>query len=145
MDKLPIIFASGNNFSSLLIRAFTLSKWSHVGIIDGDYVIDTQLLTGCIKTPIEEWKRKYLVWEEASIACPRGLEKALAFTNEQIGTKYDWRGIIGFVVRMDEFERKDRYFCNELILHASGILTGDIYLTSPQTVYFFAKNLNLGE
>lgn len=34
---------------------------------------------------------------------PKILEVSIAksFKNEQIGTKYDWRGIIGFVVRMD--------------------------------------------
>lgn len=142
MDKLPIVFASDWYPASIAIKLFTMSRWSHVGIIDGDHVIETKLLTGCTRTPIGEWKKKHSKHHIAEIDCPRGLPDALEFARSQVGTKYDWRGIIGLAVRTSGTQKKDDWFCSELVIEASGLLKKQTFRASPQTVWFLSQCLN---
>ncbi len=58
MHKLPIALVSDWWPASIVIRLFTLSRWSHVAIVDGDYIIETTLLTGCVRVPRDEWEKK---------------------------------------------------------------------------------------
>lgn len=143
MDKLPIVFASDWYPAGLVIKLFTLSRWSHVGIIDSDHVIETTLLTGCTRTPVDEWKKKHKKYHFAEIDCPRGVPAALEFARAQVGTKYDWRGIIGLAVRKSEFQQKHEWFCSELVIEASGLLKKQTFRASPQTVWFLSQCLNI--
>lgn len=145
MPKLQIVFASDWYPASIAIKLFTLSRWSHVGIIDGDYVIDTQLLTGCIRTPIADWKEKHSKHCIAEIDCPRGVDSAIEFARAQVGTKYDWRGIIGLAVRDSGLQQKHKWFCSELVIEASGLLKKQTFRASPQTVWFLSQCLNISE
>jgi len=142
MDKLPIVFASDWLPASIAIKLFTVSRWSHVGIIDGDYVIDTQLMTGCIRTPIEEWKKKHSDFCITYIDC-KDKQKAIDFARAQVGTKYDWRGIIGLAVRKGELQEKKKWFCSELVIEATGLLKKQNFRASPQTVWFLSQCLDL--
>lgn len=143
MDKLPIVFASDWYPASIAIKLFTVSRWSHVGIVDGDHVIETTLLTGCTRTPVDEWKKKHAKHHFAEIDCPRGVPAALEFAREQVGTKYDWRGIIGLAVRKGGFQQKHEWFCSELVIEASGLLKKQTFRASPQTVWFLSQCLNI--
>lgn len=40
------------------------------------------------------------------------------FLLSQVGKRYDTAGILGFVARQDNMQRKDRWFCSELIASA---------------------------
>jgi len=48
----------------------------------------------------------------------RQKERILKFAESQIGKPYDWWGILGFVLFNPNIERKDRWFCSELVFTA---------------------------
>ena len=45
-------------------------------------------------------------------------EKIEEFLQRQLGKPYDWLGILGFPLRSLKLERKDRWFCSELVFTA---------------------------
>ena len=45
-------------------------------------------------------------------------EKIEKFLQRQLGKPYDWLGILGFPLRSSKLERKDRWFCSELVFTA---------------------------
>jgi len=49
---------------------------------------------------------------------PSQKEKIESFLKEQIGKPYDWLGILGFPLRSRKLERKNRWFCSELVFTA---------------------------
>lgn len=44
--------------------------------------------------------------------------KILHFLQEQVGKKYDYRGVLGFLSRRDRAQNQDRWFCSELVFAA---------------------------
>lgn len=114
-----ILFAEGHKPFSRLIMYVTWSRFSHVGMIDssGEYVYEAEAFMGVVKTPISDFINRYkgrVV--RVSYKCPRP-EKAFAFIDEQLGKKYDYRGIFGFIFRTS-WQSKNSWFCSELLSKA---------------------------
>lgn len=134
MEKLPIIFARSNLIGSLAIRLFTWSRFSHVGIIDGDYVIEAVGFKGVIKTPIEEFKARYSYTEEAYFYCD-SVDEALSLAYDEIGKGYDWLAIFGHIFRR-RWDNPDKWVCSELIAYASQIVRHSrVSSYSPEDVF----------
>ena len=143
MHKLPIVLCSDWLPASIVIRLFTLSRWSHVAIVDGDHIIETTLISGCVRIPRDEWLKKHKTVEFVDLPSNAKTSDALAFARSCVGSKYDWRGIIGLAVRHGGIGDKKRWFCSELAIEAADIMHRHTYRASPQTCAFIAKNLKL--
>ena len=115
-----VAFSRDYSISSFAIRLFTWSRWHHCGVVtkDGQHVIEASALKGVIKTPIEEFKKRYRVVKFAEL--PGDGEE---FSISQIGKKYDWLAIISIVLRLG-LNRDDKWFCSELVATASGMFRG---------------------
>ena len=121
MKTIPVIFAKNSKPISLLIRLWTWSRWSHVGIItqDGLSVIESVGGKGVIITPLHEFKARYTAYEECHLPCISETAVYQAIRGE-IGKPYDMSAIFGIVFRRD-WDKQDAWFCSELVAHASGI------------------------
>lgn len=108
-----LIFARSRTPGSYLIRLFTWSRWSHVGVIDGGLVIDTTLKRGVATTPLAAFLAEHSATEQIEVALPDEVA-AHVWLEMQLGKKYDWTAIIGFVFRRP-WGKKGRWFCSELV------------------------------
>lgn len=139
MEKLPIIFARSNQIGSLAIRLFTWSRFSHVGIIDGEYVIEAVGSKGVIRTPIAYFKARYSYTEEAYFYCDN-VEHSLNLARAEIGRGYDWLAIFGHILRR-RWDKPNRWVCSELIAYASQrVRPSRISSYSPEDVFKNSKS-----
>lgn len=111
---IKVLFCSNYNIGSLLIRLFTFSKWSHVGIVlDDNTVIDATGGKGVSVHSMHEFISKYRSIEEVSISIPDPIA-AKAFLVDQIGKPYDFTALFGLVLQRD-WQEPDSWFCSELL------------------------------
>lgn len=108
-----LIFARSRSAGSFLIRAFTWSRWSHVGVIDGDTVIDTTFKRGVAVSSLADFIASHSKTEQIDVAVPDEVAAHL-WMQMQIGKPYDWTAIVGFVFRRP-WGKTNRWFCSELV------------------------------
>jgi len=119
MERLTILFCENNKPTSVLIKLFTLSNWSHCAILDGDFVIDSTLSTGVRRVPFRKWKKNYKSYEAVEVPCV-DRKKAIEFARRQVGKKYDPLGILSLVLKR-RGEHPEKWFCSELVATAMGV------------------------
>lgn len=106
------------NLPSFLTRTATLgARWSHMGCVDherGD-VIEALWRRGVVRTPIEQWIKRYPSSEFFRTSCPEPA-KALALWRQAADEnwEYDEGGALGTVWRTVRFQDPSGVFCNEL-------------------------------
>ncbi len=111
---MKLLIASGNSISSILIKMFTFSKWSHTAVMfDHLTVIDVTYRTGVRRITYEEFKSEYPDVYEIEVFLPRE-EAALTFALDQLGKKYDYTAILGILFRNRRWESDENWFCSEL-------------------------------
>ena len=140
MEYVTLIFSKSKSPLSLLIRFVTWSNWSHVGIVDGDKVIEASGKHGVIETPIEEFKKRYSSWEltEAPVI---NAKSAIVEARTYIGKKYDWLAIFGIWLRTG-WDNKDRWVCSELYAQVSGIVRHErVSRFTPEDCWKISKTI----
>jgi len=111
----------GITLTSKIIRFWTRSCYSHVAYVFDEGIIEAWKFKGGMRwgysdwslhtpgTPVEIWEKEVTPEQKAIV---EGVLKAMANAK----TKYDWKGILGFVVKCDDW--KDKYFCSEGVAYA---------------------------
>ena len=116
MERVTLIFARSRSPISWAIRVFTWSRWSHVAVVHAGMVIESQAPRGVQFDTEVSMRSRYS--ETAAVAFehpdPGALIDAL---RSQLGKPYDYRAIVGFLVRRDWTSTR-RWFCSELIAWA---------------------------
>lgn len=108
------IFSRQRSLSSMLIRWFTWSRWSHVSVVVSDtMVIDARAGGGVRYRSLDELLSKASAHEVVDIALPDEGE-ALAFLQAQIGRRYDWGMVLGVLWRSGRWADPDAWSCSEL-------------------------------
>lgn len=111
---MKLLIASGNSISSILIKMFTFSKWSHTAVMfDHLTVIDVTYRTGVRRITYEEFKSEYSDIYEVDVFLPNEAA-ALSFALNQLGKKYDYTAILGILFRNRRWESDENWFCSEL-------------------------------
>lgn len=124
MQHLGVIFTRSRHPGSLAIRAFTWSRWSHVGVIlDDDLVIDSTLEYGVSVTRLKDFTSLYPQWHICKLPC-RDKTLAHRFLRSQLGKPYDWTAIAGIAIRRD-WQEPDSWFCSELVAASTGLFRHD--------------------
>lgn len=136
MQNAKIVFAASNSLFSFFIKLFTLSHWSHCGILDGNFVIDSEIGKGVRKTSFGKWKQKYDHYVIVEIPI-EDKNMRLHWARSQVGKKYNRLGILSFIIRKNISE-KDKLFCSELVAIYLGI-TERSWRLSPQGLWNFYK------
>ena len=124
-----LIFTRNHSPTSLLVRAFCWSAWSHVGIVVGDDVLQVTPAGGVHLAPLRAVKAGASRWEMARLAFASP-EKVTAIACSQIGKRYDWRGVFGLWMRR-KLQREDRWFCSELIAWAADVAGEPVFRARP--------------
>lgn len=126
---LRLAFSTSNKPGSLLIRAATWSRWSHVGIVAGNSVIEAVWPRVRVMS-LADWMRAWPAVQFAQVACPRPAE-ALKFALAQVGNPYDWTALLGIGLHRD-WQEPDSWFCSELASAALVEGGADLFRTGYQ-------------
>lgn len=118
-----IAIYQGKSIISRIIRAFNWSVYSHVAWIDdNDFTVTEAWCRGGVTrvatpscnhtpgTPVDLFIVPSETLEQTAII--------RQFLNDQVGKKYDYAGILGFVFRIKRLHRKHKWFCSELVAEA---------------------------
>lgn len=127
-----IFFADCNLPLAYVIRFFTWSDFSHVGLVDLDKgeVLDARFSKGGVSTyAIADLYHSYhtIVFVEP----PCDADKLWGHAASEIGKGYDWGGIFGMALRRD-WQADDKWFCSE---HVAAAIAQEL----PD---MFAKHIN---
>lgn len=110
---MKLIFARSHRPGSLLIRFGTFSNWSHVGVVTDLGVVETTWPKGVHLTSWREFVDRHSAIELIDVALPDEFA-AVRFLTAQLGKKYDWTAILGFMFR-EPWAHPERWFCSELV------------------------------
>ena len=138
MEHIQVIYARTWKPISLLIQLRTLSKWSHVGMLMGDNVIESRGGVGVVITPLNEFKARYTSTEVGELPCI-SKEYAEEYVLSRLGQKYDLKAIIGAALNLN-FHVSCAYHCSELIAGATGLFNENLLATiSPEILRKLTK------
>lgn len=112
-----ILFCKSSLIGSVLIRAVTWSKWSHVAVLaaDGDTVIEATW-PKVRKTTYAKFCKQHPSHQMVSIDVPNeaaGYEWLLT----QVGKRYDLSALFGFLFHRN-WADDSKWFCSELVAEA---------------------------
>jgi uncharacterized protein YycO len=112
--SLKIIYSRQHSLASLFIRISSWwGPWSHCGIVDGDYVIESRALEGgVVKNTLSHVLEKSSNHQIVEVYCPNP-EKGLEWARSTIGKPYDWGGIFAIFFRKRQWQNKDKWYCSE--------------------------------
>jgi hypothetical protein len=92
---MKIIFARNNgSFISKVIRLYTWSDWSHVGIIAGEHVIEAIGGKGVARTELKAFELRY------DQTCIRHISGDIDKARALIGKEFDQSGLWGGLLNM---------------------------------------------
>lgn len=113
MPTTRLLFSTTDHLFSAGIRLCTWSEWSHVGLVDGDTVIEATALHGVVRSPLPAAIGRAARWEFVDLPCtdPDAILSAAA---SQIGKPYDFGAVVGIGFRRN-WQQDDRWFCSELV------------------------------
>lgn len=114
---MKLIFGASYMPGSLLLQAFTFSRWSHVGMVYGEEVIEARFPRVRVTT-VAEFQAHYPRWEFAELPCADEAV-AEAYARSRVGRLYDIGGLLAFPFQNRDFESSSRDFCSELPIRAA--------------------------
>lgn len=148
-----IIFASGNHWISRTIKRSTKSIWTHVGIIDGNQVIESvgppvrELLAhalfntkykkqyGVVETPLEQFKARYQQTET------RYIEGNIEIARARLGMPFDMFGLLCAYLLLDWHDPK-KDFCVETVAYAISSVENHIaHRMTPDVIYWLSERI----
>ena len=148
-----LIFARNKHLLSYLIQREQWGEWSHVGIIDGDFVIEARgipvlplilIIFGVIKnslkyggvtrTPMAEFLSRYHVTHTAYI------NGSIDSARTHIGTMFDGWGILGIFFKR-RIHCDDKVFCSKLVaLCATNYRDKLAYKATVENIYAISRD-----
>jgi len=114
---MELIFGASHRPGSLLLQLFTFSRWSHVGMVYGEEVIEARFPRVRVTT-VAEFQAHYPRWEFAELPCADEAV-AEAYARSRVGRLYDIGGLLAFPFQNRDFESSSRDFCSELPIRAA--------------------------
>lgn len=153
-----IVFTTSNRLHSRLIRFFTGSEISHVGVVFHDDTLGMNLVMHA--TPrgfvVETWKHVLQKRKPVYVySCNRPLDDALRTLATQLGARYDYAGVLGGAVQYifnllgrrikNPFASARKLWCSEAVvrlMQSAGVM-GSARLvpesTSPERLRAFFR------
>lgn len=114
------IYGRSRTIGGRAIRAFDnvgLNKWSHCGCVTTYYgslcVIEARAFHGVVRTPFEDFLRRYAETEVVEFTAPREIEGD-TWLHLQVGAPYDYLAIFGSMFRT-HWAEEGAYQCAELL------------------------------
>lgn len=130
MQKVTLIFGRSSKLVGLLIRFFDISPWSHVAILDGEYVYESVgtrykgrlgRRKGVIKTHVDDFKKRYSAWRTKEVWTSNESWREQCELMVSKKTEYDMAATLGalWIFRLFRIHlgSKNSYNCSELVGH----------------------------
>lgn len=114
---MKLIFGASHRPGSLLLQLFTFSRWSHVGMVYGEEVIEARF-PRVRMTTVADFHAHYPRCEFAKLPCADE-GAAESFARSRIGRLYDLGGLLAFPFQNRAWESSSRDFCSELPILAA--------------------------
>lgn len=137
---MKIILGRKWSISSLAIRLFTWSNWSHVAAIleDGNTIIESTAKEGVRLSTLSQFKKEYPDYLVVDLPATKGWENRL---RKHLYKPYDWAAIFDFVFRT-EWQSPSKWVCSELIAAECGYINSRFTRRiTPQHLLMFSKEL----
>lgn len=109
---MKVIYVAGDGLIGAAIRAVEGGRWSHVGIIDGDHVIEAVWSEGVRIRKLSSLIADRPIHEILEVPLPDE-EKAILWARSQIGKPYDFGGVLGLGFNRNWSDDR-RWYCSEL-------------------------------
>lgn len=109
------LFSASPKPGSVLIRAGTWSRFSHVALVDGDEVIEA-VWPKVRVAPLAEVMALHSVNVLARLPC-RDPDIAIRAARSQLGKPYDLTAVVGIGLHRN-WQETDSWFCSELLAWA---------------------------
>lgn len=147
-QSISVIFTNSNTFFSYVIRILTKSKWSHCVVVFEDVAVSAEL-SGVTTFKVNNFIKSTSEHEIITVPCP-DYKEVYDFSYDQIGTPYDYAGLIGLEVDRD-WQDPYKWFCSEMV--STALLKGGVvlpeewpsaYRITPGMLYDFLHNIKLG-
>lgn len=138
MHRIKIHFYKGTRFFSRLIQWRTFSKYSHVSIQIDDKIYEAKEWKWVVSCVAKKQPPKSLV-ETFEIVCTReDILKWETWLKSQLNKKYDYLGLLWFLIRPKSYRKNDKWFCSELwsyFLYLIWKIDKPKHLISPWELY----------
>ena len=109
---MKILFCRSKDLVSWLIRMFTWSSWSHVAILTPEGTAIEATWPKVREVPVKTITDAHDEWRIVELPCADP-DVAIRWARAQIGLRYDWTALAGFLVHHD-WSEPFRWFCSEL-------------------------------
>lgn len=120
---LKAIYVNSQDWFATLVTTVEKGQWSHVGIIDGDRVIEATFADGVRSRTLASLMRDRPLHCIVEIDVPNE-QRGIEFARAQIGKPYDYAGVLGLGFNRN-WEESSRWYCDELwmsTMAAAGIV-----------------------
>lgn len=122
--KTTVVYARSHSVGGVWIRwhdNVAPGRWSHVGVVVGDQVIESRAFSGVTVGPLAEFVSRYPKHEFVDYVVPNP-SAGREWLVRQIGAGYDYLAIFGRMFRRS-WQSEGRWHCQELVegyLRAAG-------------------------
>lgn len=131
-----VIFGRNKHWISRTIQLITRFKFSHVGILDGGYVIEAKGPIGVVKTPLFDFLERY---DETEF---RKIDGDIRRARKLIGKPFDKSGILAFILPWKK-QNPEEWFCSEVLALASHAIADEFaHNVAPKHVYWISRPLD---
>ena len=111
------ILTRSKKWQSIAIQVVTWSKWSHAGVIIGEWVYEASgPAGGVIKTPLADFLARYSDVLVLELPHTKGYENR---AEELVGSPYDYGALAKHLTRF-EVSNPQKWYCFELVGYISG-------------------------
>lgn len=113
-------------------------SFSHVSVGFGDNIYESVEGAGFIKSPLVAWKHSPVIEQYVLKVSEKKYRELLQWSEEQVGKKYDYTGVIAHISPLFFKPRMGYWYCSEyafvLLNKAKGVYGDDIshHKVSPQ-------------
>lgn len=130
---MKIIFSRSKLPGSYIIRWMTFSKWSHVALLLDTGEVVEATWPKVRMSNIKDFAKSHPDFEI------RYLDGNADLVMKEIGKPYDLSGLFMFLNPWRDWTTDDKWFCSELLAHASGMFTESARV-SPQMLYLVSRS-----
>lgn len=134
---MDVIFSRSHNIRHYAVALWQRCKWAHVGIIDGDHVIEASgKQRKVVRTKLSDFKKRSI--ETLTKNIPGDIKKARAL----VGRPYDISAIHGMILGFN-LERPFAFHCSELVAYELGInRPGECWKCTPKDILKHIEKIN---
>lgn len=135
-----------DDWISSIISWFTFGEYTHVAIINGNEAIEATgkgRPSGVLLLSIDDFIKKHKDVVLRKIEHPNP-EKVWDRALSQVGKRYNWWWMLGYLLHSDKFTSTVRWSCSELVAWALGeeiIPKKYLWFVHPQTMFILSKDL----